>query len=129
MWEELPVANGDHTGGGLNVLVVQRETSWGMMLATGMDGNDGNDTRLPQLAFVPDDVSIEVERTRHLPPFQSFWEGPGHEIIGFHRRRQVPAVDATSGSHQHVLRPLQDLLSHPKQVGLLKGFEAKIVIA
>ena len=99
-----------------------------MMLATGMDGNDGNDNRLPQLAFVPDDVSIELVGRTQPPPFQSFWEGPGHKIVGFHRRRQVPSVDATSGSHQHVLRPLHNLLSHAKQVGLLKGLEAKVVI-
>ena len=74
-----------------------------------------------------DNVSIElVERT---PVSVVAWNRPGHEVIGFHSRHQIPAVDATSSSHQHVLGTLHDLLSHAKQVGLLKGFEAEVVIA
>ena len=101
-------------------------TFWGI-LATRMLAMARGLRTWPLCEILWDDVSISlVERTH--PHFTS-WERPGHEAIGFHGRRQIPAVDATSSSHQHVLRTLHDLLSHAKQVGLLKGFEAKIVIA
>mmetsp|Transcript_107059 Transcript_107059/g.268336 ORF Transcript_107059/g.268336 Transcript_107059/m.268336 type:complete len:201 (-) Transcript_107059:5-607(-) len=37
-------------------------------------------------------------------------------------------MDATSNTHEHVLRPLHNLATYPQQVRLLKRLEAKIVI-